>query len=177
MTAIADALDRYRRQPSPPEGSTKNPFKLMSTLDGPADANEVKGAWMGQELATDAGDLWASCLSARLFEDVDYGQWGLVLMSPSASATRTAREREARAADLRPDDVVLGEFLGDQELLVLAPSEEGPRRVLIALPLDSRADWFGAASGLGEFLDRYFDSAGEKYWEGRNAGAETKATP
>ena len=69
----------------------------------------------------------------------------------------------------RPDDIVLGEFLGDQELLVLAPSETGRRRVLIALPLDSRADWLGAAPDVGEFLGRYFDSAGDKYWERRDA--------
>ncbi len=36
MTAIDDVLDRYRRQPSPPEGGTSNPFTLMSTLAGPA---------------------------------------------------------------------------------------------------------------------------------------------
>ena len=63
------------------------------------------------------------------------------------------------------------EFLGDQELLVLAPSESSRRKVLIALPLDSRADWFGAGRDLGEFLGRYFDSVGEKYWEQQDAGA------
>jgi hypothetical protein len=105
------------------------------------------------------------CREARLFEDVDYSQWGLVLLTPSTSAARTAQEREARPAELRSDDIVLGEFLGDQELLILAPSEMGRRRVLIALPLDSRADWFGAGSDLGSFLARYFENAGEKYWE------------
>jgi hypothetical protein len=77
------------------------------------------------------------------------------------------QEREVRPADLRPDDIVLGEFLGDLELLVLAPSETGRRRILIALPLDRRADWLGAAQDLGEFLQRYFDRAGDKYWEPR----------
>jgi hypothetical protein len=172
MAAIADTLDRFRRQPSPPEGSTTNPFKLVSTLDGPAGGNEVEDAWSGHELPSDAVDLWAACREARLFEDVDYGQWGLALLAPSASATRTAQEREARPSDLRPDDIVLGEFLGDQELLVLAPSETGRRKVLIALPLDSRADWFGAAADLGEFFGRYFDSAGDKYWERQDAGAQ-----
>jgi hypothetical protein len=61
---------------------------------------------------SDALDLWAACRQARLFQDVDYGQWGLALLAPSASETRTAQARVARPADLRPDDVVLGEFLG-----------------------------------------------------------------
>jgi hypothetical protein len=71
---------------------------------------------------------------------------------------------------------VLGQFLGDQELLVLAPSETARRRVLIALPLDSRADWFGAAPSLGSFLAKYFDAVGDKYWErrgGRRRGSLT----
>ncbi len=170
MTAIADALKRFRRQPSPPERSTSNPFKLASTLDGPARPNEVEDAWSDRELPSDVVDLWAACREARLFEDVDFGQWGLALLAPSASATRTTQERDARPSDLRPDDIVLGEFLGDQELLVLAPSETERRRVLIALPLDRRADWFGAAPGLGEFLARYFDSAGDKYWERQDVG-------
>jgi hypothetical protein len=165
MTTIRDVLDRYRQQPSPPEGTTSNPFKLTSTLDEPAAATEVDEAWNRNELARDAVDLWAACRAARLFEDVDYGQWGLVLLSPRASATRTAQEREARPSDFRSDDVVIGEFLGDQELLVLAPSETGRRKVLIALPLDRRDDWIGAASDLGEFLDRYFHGRGDKYWE------------
>jgi hypothetical protein len=172
MTALADALARFRRRPSPPEASTSNPFKLVSTLDEPAGANEVEDAWRGHGLPSDALDLWAACRQARLFQDVEYGQWGLALLAPSASATRTAQERAARPADLRPDDVVLGEFLGDQELLVLAPSEAGRRRILIALPLDSRDDWLGAAQDLGEFLERYFDHAGDMYWQRPDVEAE-----
>lgn len=87
------------------------------------------------------------------------------MLTPEASAARTAREREARPSDLRTDDIVLGEFLGDQELLIFALSEIGRRRVLIALPLDRRADWFAAASSLREFFEKYFDAAGDKYWE------------
>jgi hypothetical protein len=171
MTAIANALARFRRRPSPPEASTSHPVKLVSTLDGPAGANEVEDAWHGHGLPSDALALWAACRQARLFEDVEYGQWGLALLAPSASAARTAHQRAARPADARPDDIVLGEFLGDQDLLVLAPSETGRRRILIALPLDHRPDWFGAAQNLGEFLERYFDHAGDKYWEPRR-GAE-----
>jgi hypothetical protein len=73
MTAIAHALARFRRRPSPPEASTSHPVKLVSTLDGPAGANEVGDAWHGHGLPSEALDLWAACRRARLFEDVDYG--------------------------------------------------------------------------------------------------------
>jgi len=137
----------------------------MSTVEAPATVDEVEAAWRGHELPSDAVELWATCREGRLFEDVDYGQWGLALLAPSASAARTAEERGARPSQFRPDDIVLGEFLGDQELLVLAPSESGWRRILIAFPLDDRSDWFGAAETLGQFLEQYFDHVGDKYWE------------
>jgi hypothetical protein len=59
----------------------------------------------------------------------------------------------------------MGEFLGDQELLVLAPSEPDRGHVLIALPLDDRSDWHAAAGDLAEFLDRYLNALSDKYWE------------
>lgn len=165
VTSIVDALNKFRSQPSLPAGSTGNPFNLMSTLDGPASASEIKDVWNDHELPSDAFNLWMACREARLYEDIDYGQWGLALLSPSASASRTAREHEDRPFELKPDDIVLGEFLGDQELLVLAPSEADRRRILVALPLDSRTEWFGVASDLGSFLMQYFDASGNKYWE------------
>jgi hypothetical protein len=124
MTAIADAVERFRRQPSPSAGSTNNPFNLRSTVDTPAQPTELYERWPGGDLPRDALELWAACREARLFEDVDYGQWGLVLLSPSASATRTARERDARPSDLRPDDIVLGEFLVSRR----ADRRHSPRR-------------------------------------------------
>jgi hypothetical protein len=112
-------------------------------------------------------DLWSATRAARLFEDADYGQWGLILLDPQASRQRTEAERAERPQDMRDDDIVVGEFLGDQELLVFAPSEGGLRRVLIALPLDARTEWFGVASDLAQFLVSYFDARGDKYWEVR----------
>jgi hypothetical protein len=55
---------------------------------------------------------------------------------------------------------VIGEFLGDLALLVLAPSEPGDRRVLVALPLDDRHDWYPVASSLAQFLENYLQLDG-----------------
>jgi hypothetical protein len=142
-----------------------NPFQLVNTVEGPAEAGEVAAAWPGGVPAGDAAELWRASRTAALFEDSEYGQWGLRLLAPRESAERTGEERGQRPDELRPDDVVVGEFLGDQELLVLAPSEAGSRRVLVALPLDPRAEWYPAADGLAEFLERYYKHHGDKYWE------------
>lgn len=169
MSAVWQALERFRREPSPHNGRTNNPFRLSSTISGPASPGEVEAAWRGLVLPADVVDLWAACRGARLFEDIDYGQWGLVILDPATSAARTAQDRELRPSEFMHDDIVLGEFLGDQELVVVAPSEGGDRRVMIALPLDSRSEWIGAAHNLGDFLEAYFVAAGDKYWEQRRS--------
>jgi hypothetical protein len=161
VKSIATALEKFRAAPLMKHPS--NPFTLVSSISILATSSEVRAAW--SEGASDAELLWFECRQARLFEDSDYGQWGLALLDPQASALRTKVEKAARPTVFREGDVIIGEFLGDQELLVIAPSEVGGRRILVALPLDDRCDWFGAASDLGEFLDDYFEAQGNKFWE------------
>lgn len=57
-------------------------------------------------------EFWLACRTARLFEDVEYGQWGLRLLSPSDCARRTEVEFQRRPRDGRDQDLVIGEFLG-----------------------------------------------------------------
>ncbi len=167
MKRIHDVLERIRHGTLPSATPASNPFRLGSSLSKPAGDVEVAAAWTPSTLPADVLVLWGECRSARLFEDLDYGQWGLVLLDPRASALRTAAERASRPSEFAPEDVVLGEFLGDQELLVVAPSESGGRRILVALPLDGRTDWYGVGEDLGGFLDRYVEARGEKFWERR----------
>lgn len=167
MSGVAAAIDAFRDHLPPPEGSTDNPFKLSSTVDEPATAAEIAQAWPGHRLPEQLLEAWSTARQARLFADTEYGQWGLVLLSPAASAERTETELRARSGEYHSGDVVIGEFLGDQELVVLADANGGAGRVLIARPLDDRADWDVAAVDLGEFLQSYFARAGDKYWEHR----------
>jgi len=162
---VARALNAFRAYTEPRDGLGDNPFKLACWFDEPASADEIAAAWPGAELPAELVQAWSTSRRSKLFEDVDYGQWGLALLSPAAAAQRTADGRAQRAGAYRADDVVIGEFLGDQELLVLAPSESNGGRVLIALPLDGRSDWPAAAGDLAEFLERYLNALGDKYWE------------
>src|SRR5882762_1022582 len=120
---VVDALDGFRSYTEARDGLGDSPFKLACSLDAPASDAEIASAWPARELPSDVLEAWSISRESRLFEDVDYGQWGLVLLSPAAAARRTADERFQRADAYRADDVVIGEFLGDQEFLVLAPSE------------------------------------------------------
>jgi hypothetical protein len=138
-----------------------NPFHLACRLEPAATEDEIRDAWPDKILPAEVRDLWATSRRAELFVDVDYGQWGLRLLSPVGSAARSQQEQRARPADMDPEDVVIGEFLGDQDLVVV----DADGAVLIALPLDQRADWYRVARDLAAFLDRYVATSGEKYWE------------
>jgi hypothetical protein len=166
--SLPEVIDRFRSNPRPAEGSTDNPFRLESTVWGPATASEVRAAWGEHEIPDDARTLWQECRGARLFEDVDYGQWGLKLLSPQASRDRTGEDYLAE--DLEADDIVIGAFIGDLDVVVLAPSEEGDRRVLVAGEIDARPKWHGVGSDLAHFLQRYFEASGDKYWKSESSG-------
>jgi hypothetical protein len=164
MTDLHQALQKFASWGEAHVVAEGEDFPLGNTLAPPASTQAVAQAWPGG-VPPEAAALWAAVGGARLFEDVRFGQWGLRLFSPAESAGRTAAERVERSEDLRATDIVLAEFLGDEDLLVLAPSESGERRLLVALPLDPREDWYGAAPSLAAFLDRYYAASGDKYWE------------
>jgi hypothetical protein len=164
MTDLSEVLARYAGWGEPRVVHEGEDLRLGNTLAPPASASEIGQAWPPGAYP-EAAALWSATNGAMLFEDVTYGQWGIKLLSAAESAQRTAEERADRPAELRPDDIVIGEFLGDQELLILAPGESGDRRVLVALPLDKRDEWYGAAPSVADFLDRYYDALGDKYWE------------
>lgn len=166
---VVRALNAFRAHSEPRDGLDDNPFKLGCFFDRPAPESEIGAAWPHGALPAELVAAWRTSREYRLFVDVGYGQWGLVLLSPMDAARRTADERARRPSAYRKDDVVIGEFLGDQELLVLAPSEADRGHVLVALPLDDRPDWHAVASDLVEFLERYLRAFGNKYWE-VNAG-------
>jgi len=162
---VAAALNAFRSYVEPRDGLADHPFKLACWFDEPATDAEIASAWPGGQAPGELVHSWSTSRQSRLFEDVDYGQWGLMLLPPANAAKRTAGERVLRPNAYRAGDIIIGEFLGDQELLVFAPSEVNRGQVLIALPMDDRPDWPAAASSLAEFLERYLDALGEKYWE------------
>ena len=155
---MSGLMDGFREWAAPASGVADNPFKLACSVSGPATADEVEEAWLDKTLDPQAAGLWSECREALLFNDTEYGQWGLKILSPGRSAEVTASEAAERTSDFQLYDVVLGEFLGDQDLLVLAPSEEGDRRVLVALPLDPRNEWYGVGASLSVFFERYLEA-------------------
>lgn len=163
MSTLADLIESLKTWTQPPNGD--DPFKLSCRIEPGAAAHEIESALPDEMVTDELTTLWTASREAWLFEDAEYGQWGLHLLSPEGSAARTEAERADRPNDVRGDDVVLGEFLGDAELLIYAPSENDGRRYLIALPLDPRDDWYPAGASAAEVLEKLLNTGGEKYWE------------
>jgi len=114
----------------------------------------------------DLADLWQAVNEARLFEDVDFGQWGLVLLSSEESARETSAFRRTRAGDRIDGDIVVGLFLGDQDRLIVRadPKAADHGHIVVALPLDGRADWYRPAPSLESFVRCFIESGGAKFW-------------
>lgn len=118
----------------------------------------------------DVLEFWHVTRHATLFEDQQYGQWGVEVLDPAQALTETARQASARPRDFLGSDLILARFLGDSDLVVLScdPNQPGFGSVTIALPIDKRSDWPVVASSFGDFLSRLLEAQGDKYWEVRN---------
>lgn len=112
-------------------------------------------------------NVWNQTSGLRLFEDTTYGQWGLIFWSPNQIISEQKKRIAQRKADFRQGDLLIGEFLGDADLLILRCDETSPDfgNVIIALPIDSREEWDIAASSLENFLNKFLAAKGEKFWE------------
>jgi hypothetical protein len=112
-------------------------------------------------------NLWNQTSGLRLFENINYGQWGLIFWSPNQIINEQEKRIAQRKEDFRPGDLIIGELLGDADLLVLRCDEISPDfgNIIIALPLDSREEWNIASLTLESFLNQLIAANGDKFWE------------
>jgi hypothetical protein len=118
-------------------------------------------------LPEDLRDFWLEARTAALFEDQQYGQWGVVVLDPEAALSETSEQAAVRPGDFVSSDLIIARFSGDSDLVVVRCD---PRRadfgaVTIALPIEPRSHWPVAASSFGHFLEKLTQAQGDKYWE------------
>ena len=118
-------------------------------------------------LPDDLAEFWTHYDGARLFEDREYGQWGLKLLSLAEANAQTDAFRMQRSGDFRDGDLVVGQFLGDSDVLIVRcdPTASDFGNVVVALPLDGRVDWDRVGISLADFLHQYAEAEGAKFWE------------
>ena len=73
------------------------------------------------------------------------------------------REKE----EFRAGDVLVGEFLGDLERVLLRCEHDSHDfgSVMIVAELDPRQDWFKPSRSILDFLEQFVAAEGEKFWE------------
>lgn len=121
---------------------------------------------LSHELPDDLKEFWGAFSYAKLFEDVIYGQSGLVLLGYEMSNQHTRAFNRERSRDVRRGDRVIGTFIGDEDLLLIRCNsrESDSGSILVALRDGWRNEWHTAATSLSSFLEEYALYEGQKYW-------------
>ncbi|MCU0339771.1 MAG: hypothetical protein MUE30_07790, partial [Spirosomaceae bacterium] len=98
------------------------------------------------------------------FKDIEFEQWGMRIYSFDELEIMNQYVRTWKE-NLLEEDLVVGEFLGDLDLVIISKNSNYSNKVIIAIPIYSRDDWFFLDMNFMEFIERYISSSGEKFWE------------
>lgn len=171
MASIRDLIEELKKEWSVPRTAIHNGEPIIAKLvcrlaDG---ASEFELAQLRAPAPPALRDFWLQTREAELFVDVEYGQWGLRLWSPLKVWEQTKRLRSQTWRALGAGDLIVGEFLGDSDLLVVRNNPEAPDfgHVIVALPIDERPDWCTPATSFENFLNTYVAEQGDKFWSKR----------
>lgn len=164
MNKIDNIIEIIRSKWSLPASTpkTSEPFRLRCSIENRQ--NEFKNPFYSK-LPLSLEEWWSKIEKAVLFEDVDYGQWGLRLLNEKESLEQTAQYKLKNQDDFLETDIVIGSFLGDLDLLIISLNELDFGQIIISTPIDSRKDWYFLKIDFSNFLEQYLDNEGDKFWE------------
>jgi hypothetical protein len=104
-------------------------------------------------------EFWRRTSGGLLLVDEQFGICGLTLHSPTEAKQRS-RDRADDGYEVSESDWVLGEFVGDTDMLIIDADDA----VLISAGSYPRSDWYRFES-LSDVLSKYVETTAEKYWE------------
>lgn len=112
-------------------------------------------------------DFYTISNGADLFIDQEYGQWGLKLYPFEEITFASKIYKSSRKNDALQSDLIIGEFYGDSDLLLVRcdPDSDDYGSILVVLPIDQRQDWYIVANTFEEFINKFYESQGDKFWE------------
>lgn len=103
-----------------------------------------------------------------LFLDEKYSQAGLNFYSLEEFEAKISFWLSSyRANSLIKGDLIIGEFLGDSDFVILRCDQEADDygAIVISHPYDERKNWFYVEDGFTKFLSDFVRAEGYKYWE------------
>lgn len=118
-------------------------------------------------IANDLQRFWKVFDRAELFRDIMYGQWGLDILSPEDAILYTKWEIECRPRDFVITDLIIGQFRGDSDILMVNCNSQANNygQIMVVTPFDDRHDWVVVADNFTNFLKLYAQYNGDKFWE------------
>jgi hypothetical protein len=98
--------------------------------------------------------------SAILFKDEEYGQFGVKFFNVYEALAVTNEIREEGEIEIEGDDLIIGGFYGDTDLVLLSGNN-----ISIIVSAYPRSEGFNSALSFSEFVEKLIESKGEKFWE------------
>ena len=122
----------------------QRPSVLRSTVKTPSawESSEIEST-LGIRLPEELRSFWNEAEELRLFEDIHDGHWGLILWGPAQTIARQDSTFVlARKDELQSGGIIIGEFLGDSDLVLIrcSPGESDFGVIRIVLRLYPRRD-------------------------------------
>ncbi|MGV0675697.1 hypothetical protein ABQE62_05825 [Mycolicibacterium fortuitum] len=141
----------------------RNVSILAPDIDGVTLTCSLGSGLSDRDIPVDAAgqlrEFWRRTSGGLLLVDEQFGICGLTLHNPTAAKQRS-RDRADDGYDLSESDWMLGEFVGDTDMLIIDANDA----VLISAGSYPRSDWYRFES-LSDVLSKYVETTAEKYWE------------
>ena len=169
--SIIEVVERARLEP--PFAHPRDPFPdtryVCKVFDPIAwNRSEVERAF-GVEFPPELVTLWNACGGLSLYEDNKFCQSGLFIPAPQDRDLFTLNNEylEDKADRVLRGDFIFARFWGDRERSLIRCDQSAPDygRIVIVTEMGPREEWCTAAHSLEEFLVRFMDARGDKYWE------------
>ncbi len=166
---IKDIIESLKEKWNTPKhaihGGEKTILKLLCTFSSIGATKDVIKN-IPFDVSRELAEFWSISETATLFKDSEYSQWGLEILSPEEAILLTNEQKSERPDDIQKNDLIIGRFLGDSDLLVISCDKLNDFESLyIGLPIETRKNWPKVATNFHQFLIKYSSSEGEKYWE------------
>lgn len=118
------------------------------------------------KIPSELRQFWRLTSELRLFVEVNYGQWGVIVYSPEEVINLHQAKRSLYEESFLFGDLVIGDFKGDVQFIVVRcnPEAEDYGSIVVAQPADPRKYWPKVGSSLTEFLSGILDSPYKYYW-------------
>lgn len=116
---------------------------------------------LGKAPSDELVELWSLTDGGYVCNDLEYGQTGLDIFSPEQSARAMASERYKEERWVGHDDIVLGEFVGDGDYILVDGLNGTVRPSLTGY---ERGEW-PAFTSIFDFISCYYLADGNKFWD------------